>query len=158
MIRTASRSILLYLALVGLPVVGVLGILHLGQRLTAPVSVGGAWIVEIAPGSATDPSCADPPIRSNRPVLTISQSGPRLALILNNGGRTNLTGEIRGVTITAGEPRPPEASAVNTSHPAIIAIHAAVDRLPEPDRLRGLLTVSGCRAAVSFAATRQRGN
>jgi len=40
---TPRRPILLYILLVGLPLVGVLGVLELGKKVTAPLPASGPW-------------------------------------------------------------------------------------------------------------------
>jgi hypothetical protein len=44
--RVRGRSVLLYSAMVGVPLVLLLGVLGMGRDLSAPPSLGGAWRVE----------------------------------------------------------------------------------------------------------------
>jgi hypothetical protein len=150
----------LYLALVGIPILGVLGILRLGENLTPPISVGGAWSVEVSPPIAGDPACGNPLIQSLPPVLTISQSGPHLQLTLNDPERTTLAGEIRGETVTAEavvSGTGNEAHASEDAAPTSLA--ASVDRQADPSRLRGVLITTRCslRTEMPFTAVRQPG-
>jgi len=82
------RSFLIYLGMVGVPVLGLAGILRLGRDLRAPASVGGEWRLEQPfPGAPTGAR-----------TLVISQSGPHLSLTI--GGR-GVRGTLRGDTVTA---------------------------------------------------------
>src|SRR5690606_1110238 len=67
------RPALLYLVLVGLPLLGVLGILRAGSGLAAPPSFGGAWA--LAPASYPD-GCTPPA------ELRVAQSGRRAEVAL----------------------------------------------------------------------------
>jgi hypothetical protein len=153
------RLALLYLSLVGLPILGVLGILRLGEALMPPVSIGGAWNIEVNPRDVDDSACGDLLSAPVPPFLTISQSGPHLRLSLNNHERTTFVGEIHGGTVTADETRSTTVAEANAAEvdPAAAHIEASVDRQAEPSRLRGILTTTHCsqRTEISFSAVRQ---
>jgi len=143
------KAVLLYLALVGIPVLAVLGILQLGRGLTAPIAVAGTWNIEKNSPITNDSSCSALPISSDKPVLTITQSGSHLQLMFNDTDRTTLTGELHEQTIsTANTPSQGQDA---------IGLEARVDRQAEPDSLQGVLTFRECpsRKAVTFTATHQ---
>jgi hypothetical protein len=152
------RSILLYLLLVGMPVLGLLALLHIGQGLTPPISVAGTWTVQTTPQLVDAPSCSDPFGRSGHPRLTITQSGSRLLLMLNDDKESALTGEINGPNINAEVVSRPPAAAVNLSlrdAPEIL-FRASVDRRALVERLVGELSFINrpfC-ARIPFTATR----
>ncbi len=153
------KSIFLYAFLVGVPILGLLGILRLGEGLTPPVSVGGAWSVEVSSQTVVDDSaCGNSLIHSDQPVLSISQSGPRLLLTFNNAEKTTLAGEIHDVTITAGVGPESAPTAAKASDDDVGAIHleASLDRQTEPDRLLGALTLTECHTTAPFTAVRQQ--
>jgi len=94
------RSVLLYLSLVGLPIVGMVGALHLGQEMRAPASVAGAWRVELS-GAAGDPHRRDDAPPPEPPALYITQSGPHIVISACGGKRVAAVGELREMTLTA---------------------------------------------------------
>ena len=87
------RSIALYAALVGLPLVGVSAVLHFGQNLKTSPSFGGSWRLEVNPGRGCDPV-------GERPVtLVIEQSGPALSV---RGWGESLSGRVIGEGFVVG--------------------------------------------------------
>lgn len=153
------RSVFLYLFLVGVPVLAISGVLRVGQRLRSPIFVGGTWSVERSWNTDPDSSCGYSLIKSERTVLTISQSGSRLLLTLNDENRTTFAGEIRDATITATIA--PLASDTSIDAQGIsgasIQLQATVERESGSDRLLGALTLYDCPTSTvtSFSALRQ---
>jgi hypothetical protein len=141
---------LLYILLVGIPALAVAGILQLGQSLSPPASVGGAW--QVRPGS--DPTnaigCAGTFIRAKDSTLTIVQSGPHLQLVFNGAEQTMLQGTIEELHITMASP-------AGSYRSPSMNLEADLDRQAEPDVLQGKFTFSGCTSqpTVSFTAVRQ---
>jgi hypothetical protein len=84
--RGMVRSVVIYLILVGLPVLGTSVVLEKGRDLKAPMSVGGEWNLQVWP----DSSC--PAIPVDTLSLAVQQSGPRLEIEL--GGQARLHGRI----------------------------------------------------------------
>ena len=143
------RLIFLYNFLVGVPIIGILGILRLGENLTPPISIKGTWNVEISPQTMMPQPCDSPLIHSEAPVLTISQSGPHLLLTFNDQESTTLMGEIHGTTLAADN--------ASDDNPATTDIEATVDLQTEPGRLQGVLESPRCSlpTTITFTATRQ---
>lgn len=133
------RSLLLYLALVGLPLAGLFGILRAGSRLEAPPAVGGAWRVE-APASPADS------------VLEVSQSG--VHAVVRHGG-VRMRGEVRGDSLFAAAGHTWHTPPAAVCGPAFgRELRARVDRAAEPDRMEGTVIVPGkpeCPAAMISA-------
>lgn len=144
------KTVLLYLLLVGVPVLLVLGILELGRDLTAPIAVGGVWNIEKSATDPNEPPCGAVPLGSDSPALTIAQSGSHLQIVFNDANRTTLTGELREQTIST-------ASAPSQGADAI-QLEARVDRQTDPHSLQGSLTFAQCpsRPALTFSATHQK--
>lgn len=138
------KPVATYIFLVGLPVLGVLLVLRLGQNLTPPMSVGGVWQIEVA----AQAECAAGWQGLEELTLTISQSGPNLVLTLDTNPRTTLAGVITEAQVVADTTRAPADG-------SILHLEAVLDRQPDPDHLSGSLTVSDCSTALSFMATRQ---
>ena len=94
------KALLQYLVLVGIPVLGVLGILELGQGLTAPRAVSGIW--QITPKASTSLACPTPAEVMKKPTLVVEQSGPRLVFEVGN---LTIHGLIEGRTVQAESER-----------------------------------------------------
>jgi hypothetical protein len=137
--RGHVKTILHYLFLVGLPVLGVWFLLQVGKTLEAPISVGGRWLVTAVdtPSNcpATRPSLAGD-------TLIISQSGLYLNVVRAQDLTTVLTGRIEETHITA-----------QTASPSAITFAGDVDRLADPDVLTGILVIDGC--TLPLTAVRQ---
>lgn len=101
-----SRNVfLLYLALVGLPLLGVLGVLHLGSTITAPASIAGEWQLDGELNANDDTPCAHTLSGFHQASVTISQSGKFLEITLPNVTRDRLRGSLSGDKLLA-EARP----------------------------------------------------
>jgi len=84
--------------MVGVPVLGLLGILEAGRSIPAPLSVGGDWALESDPTA----NCANPPGSLQRQLAwSISQSGAEAVITLHDGYGTTLDAAIDGARITA---------------------------------------------------------
>jgi hypothetical protein len=128
------RSVVLYIILVGIPVLGVSTILRIGRDLRPPVSFSGSWRVEAWPDSAclitSDPDTLQ---------LVVEQSGPLLEIRFSRG--TRMVGRVEGDSFTAaGRNR----------------VRMTVKRVPDlgPNHFAGLVSGAPCIAAKR---TRLRG-
>ena len=145
--------VIAYILLVGLPLLGLVGVLRSGRSLNAPFSVDGAWKIQAADGHASAAPCADfLSLASNSPV-SISQSGTSLVIAL--GGKTT-TGTLAGKTIKAqfaGAENPNATDCKDRS----LTLSATLDPLTEPRTLSGRFSVEGCESCVpvEFHAVRQ---
>jgi len=153
------KPVLLYLVLVGLPIAGVFGIVRLGKKLPAPVSVGGVWKLEFNSREADISPCEGFAVWSQPLMLTISQSGPHLVLTFSDENKTELLGTIKEGRLSAESFYQATAVAGTVSDAkSAIQLQADIDRQLESDYLRGVLTVPGCPAGgrLSFIGSRQR--
>jgi hypothetical protein len=154
----AIRVVLLYLGLVGLPVLGILGLLQVGQTLSAPISLAGTWNAQLNPDSKS--TAADPGLLPQPMVLTITQSGPDVILVFDDNQRTTLVGKIQGATIDAtalGHDGTTADSAADFGN-APRSFRASIDWQAEPRRLVGMLVLDRGRlhAEVPIVAVRKR--
>jgi hypothetical protein len=118
---------------VGLPLLGLLGILDAGRAIQAPPSIGGEWTLEVDPAA----HCASPPGSILRQLaFNISQSGTQALVTLNDGHATTLEATVNGQTITC------------KSFVANIAGNQG------RRTLEGTMSFDGC-APVAFRAVRQ---
>jgi hypothetical protein len=154
------RTILLYLLLVGIPVLGLSGLMRLGRRLNPPISVAGTWSMQTNSRAVGASPCVDPFARTVHLVLTITQSGTHLLLRLNDEEGSIMTGEIYGPNLSAKTLVRPDSPLVDVSsrNPTAILFNAAVDRRTQPDRLVGQLNFSDLPPCgnLAFTATRDR--
>jgi hypothetical protein len=125
-----------YLLLVGLPVMGLLGILEAGRGIPAPLSIGGEWTMEFDPAA----HCANGPADLRQPALNISQSGAQALITVNDGHATTLEATIDGAALTAKSPT--------------AGIAASIAGKPGERTLQGEMDFDGC-APVAFRAVRQ---
>ena len=134
------RVLLLYLGLVGLPVLGILGLLQVGRTLSAPISLAGTWNAQLSPKS--EATAAGPGLLPRPMVLTITQSGSDVILVFDDVQRTTLVGKIQGATIDASAVRQDgtanyAADVGNTPR----SFRASIDWRADPRRLVGVLAV-----------------
>ena len=151
------RAVLLYLVLVGLPVLGILGLLRVGQTLSAPTSLAGSWNAQLNVPGPPGSSAGDPLVHPGPTVLSITQSGPRVFLTFDDIQKTTLIGSVQGLLIYASfiPERATDASGAVTT-----AVHfrGRVDRQTEPDQLLGALIFNRgqMRTEVPLIAIRNR--
>lgn len=154
------KPILLYLILVGLPILGILGLLRAGQNLAAPITLAGTWDAQLHLESPTDSSVCEAPIRPAPVVLSIKQSGQHVFLTFDDLQKTTLKGNVQDLTIYASF-IPERRGLTNRSGPETTAIYfqGRVDRQTEPDRLLGVLTFNcgPVLSKVGVVASRQSG-
>ena len=152
----ANRNfIIAYIFLVGLPLLGLVGVLKTGRNLTAPASVDGTWKVEAAtdPQAASASSCGNYYSAITSQPLSISQSGPNLVIALAGGTRTT-AGTIEGKTLTA-QFRGGDGSRGACADRSL-NLTAALDSQAEPRTLLGTIRVENCAACLlQFHAVRQ---
>ena len=120
--------------LVGLPVLGLLGILEAGRGIAAPLAIGGEWNLQFDPAAAG--GCANGPSSLRQPALNILQSGTEALVIVNDGRATTLQATIAGATVSAR------------------SLNATIAGKPGERTLTGAMNFDGC-APVAFRAVRQ---
>ena len=120
-----------YLVLVGLPMLGLLGILEAGRNISAALAIGGDWNLEFA----ADPQCASGSATLRQPALSISQSGREAQITLNDGHATTLPAILNGNVVSAK------------------LLTATVTGKPESRTIEGRISLAGC-APVAFRAVR----
>jgi hypothetical protein len=145
--------VIAYILLVGLPLVGLAGVLRSGRNLNAPFSVDGAWKIDAGASHPSGAPCADFLSSVSNSPLSISQSGT--SLVVGLSGKTTI-GTLAGKTIKAQF-----AGADNTNPTECrdrgLTLTATLDPLAEPRTLGGRLAVEGCAscAPVEFRAVKQ---
>ncbi len=136
----ATRSLLTYVFLVGLPLAGLVGVLHAGRGLQAPPPVDGTWRTVAAasgPGAALTPLV---PPSANPAQLEVQQSGTYLSLDI---GPLHLSGRLRGDSLVAHTHAPAAARRATGCGHTEMELHASVDVAAEPDLLTVVLSEPG---------------
>jgi hypothetical protein len=131
---------ILYVLFVGIPLLGLLAVLHAGRGLVPPTSVGGRWRVDAGLLPATPSTCA-PGESSGPTILEITQSGPHLGVELREPGGIALRGKVVGHRVTA--------------RAAALDLVAEVDRLSKPETLIGTVDLARCTRQLPFRAVRE---
>ena len=140
-----------YICLVGIPMLGLIGILDAGHDLHAPLAIGGAWDMQADYQSLAAGSCGVLAPSSGQRVLMISQSGKQLSLALDHmlGFGTVETSEANG------QLHLPEFAC--GSGEASVYLHAAIQHSAGQEVMTGFLGLSRCSscAPVPFRAVRR---
>jgi len=144
--------VIAYILLVGLPLVGLAGVLRSGRNLNAPFSVDGAWKIDAGASHPSAAPCTDFLSSVSNSPLSISQSGT--SLVISLGGKTT-TGALAGKTIKA------QFAGFNNANTDCkdrsLTLTATLDPQAEPRTLSGRFSVEGCAscAPVEFRAVKQ---
>ena len=146
-----------YILLVGVPLLGLLGILRAGEHLAAPISVGGTWNLEGDRAPLAGSRCKSALANISQPFFAISQSGSHLTFTLNNPEQTALPGTIRLNTVTVGSDSALADASGDCAHPQAIHLQAALYKQRSQRVLLGTLSLAGCADCPSlpFRAVRQ---
>jgi hypothetical protein len=132
-----NKLLISYFLLVGVPILGVLGLLQLGANLVAPVAVAGEWLPSEAPSSG----CMSGLVWDQPAKMAIAQSGRLLVVSLSDANHSILTGTLDGLAISA-------------EYDSRLWLSAAVDSSADPYQMQVELTVGDCPEPVRWRATR----
>lgn len=152
------RFVLGYVLLVGLPLLGLIGNLRLGQKLNAPIAVDGAW--DVAAISSANGDCTESLAANRNLAFVISQSGRNLVVSSSADPLGSVDGQIEGQVVTTA---PLDLSAgTNTKdrcHDAKLSITASISSA-KPAVMAGELSVDGCAYCrpVRFTAVKRLPN
>jgi hypothetical protein len=157
MSNTNRNFIIAYVLLVGLPVVGLVGVLKSGRALVAPISVDGTWQMRTDPIQLAALPCGKSLARTPGTALAISQSGKNFTLSLNDGPKSTASGTLDGTTLKASI----VPSAAWSEEPGCgsgreISLVATVDPKADPRSLVGTFSANNCPSCgtVDFHAVR----
>jgi hypothetical protein len=157
MSRTSRNFIIAYALLVGLPILGLVGILKSGRVLAAPISVDGVWKLQTDPVRLAALPCGRALASSPETALAISQSGRNFTLTLSDGPKSAASGVLDGTSLKASlVPSAPWSEEAGCGSGREISLVATVDPRANPRSLEGTLSVSRCLscAPVDFRAVR----
>src|SRR3954470_19476198 len=156
MSRTSRNFIIAYILLVGLPLIGLAGVLKTGRGLTAPISIDGTWKLDPVSIHSSGQFCDKATSTLAASSFSISQSGKSLMLTLSTPAKTTAEGSLddKSIKVVLGTA---ESAALGCASGQQLAWTANVDPKSEPRSLSGVLAVNGCESCgrVEFRAVRQ---
>jgi hypothetical protein len=148
--RHLLKTTVIYLCLVGPPFAGLVGIIHVGKRITPPRSIGGEWqLDDVSRQEAAEPCHGI--VFEKQPTVKVSQSGLRAEVLFADKARSKLGVEIDDDRIHGSG----VAGAGSCDQP--VTLEARLDKTgPEP-RIVGTLERRGCSGcpAVHLSAARR---
>jgi hypothetical protein len=156
--HTSRNFVVAYILLVGLPLLGLAGVLRTGRSLSAPISVGGVWKPEANSGNLSSHPCDKTLSFLVNSSWAISQSGKSVVLSFDDPTRTIMSGALEGKALRASavSARDPKSNSGCRDDQRFTMI-ATVDPSTEPRSLTGRVAVDGCEACapLEFHAVRQ---
>jgi len=157
MSNSNRNFIVAYILLVCLPVVGLVGVLKSGHKLTAPISLDGVWQLQADLAQVAALPCGKNLAYAPDTAFAISQSGRNFTLTLVNGPKSAGSGFLDGTALKASVVPPAAWSAeAGCGDGRELSLVATVDPKADPRSLAGRLSVSNCPscASVEFHAVR----
>lgn len=152
------RHLLSYLLFVGIPLVGLLGVLRVGQGIEAPRAVHGTW--EVQPMAPSGRVCTRYLLSDADSTLRISQSGRELTAALDPRAEVSLRGALTGNQLALEGVIPPDATPrhVACTGGDTLRLTARISAAGGTRQLEARLWSSACAdcGAVSFTASRPR--
>ena len=153
-----KRFMVLYLLFVGLPLLVLMDVFKYGRTLSAPISVSGAWKLEIGVQPPSTFPCENLISFIQKDFISISQSGKTLALRLNNSPNLVASGLIEGNLITASFlPSANSPEDLHCGDNASLVLTASLNGKALAEVLTGTLSITGCSSCpdVEVRAFRQ---
>lgn len=149
--------LLIYLALVGVPLLALFAILKTGGGIAANPSVAGDWNVAADFSSLGAAPCGPLLATVHQPAFSITQSGREMTLTLNNSYKTVLAARVSGSRLITNGPT--IRAGAGCPDPQAIRISAEISGEREARSLEGTANVAGCADCkpMTFRATRQAG-
>jgi len=153
------RFVIAYILLVGLPLLGLAGVLRFGQGLSAPISVNGVWKLGADGAPLPVGKCGKRLATLQDTLLTISQSGKELIVSVNNESLAIGSGVMEGTTLKATVPL---LETTTKDEPICgssngITLTATVDPKLEPRSMQGTISLRECDSCsgMKYRAVRQ---
>jgi hypothetical protein len=159
-ISAESRHFLIaYILLVGLPLLGLAGVLKIGQRVSAPISVDGVWKLDLDAKGLVSGPCSKQLASLQASSMTISQSGKNLVLALDAASKNAAAGNLEGSAFNGNIPLDTDAAADAPAcgKNSVLAVVATVDPKTEPRFMTGTIAVTGCSSCtpIKYRAVRE---
>jgi hypothetical protein len=153
------KIILLYVTLVGILLVGLLGILRVGEKLKAPINIAGDWEIYDESAKAIKESCIPLTFQKKEPQFNIEQSGIYLKAIFNDVNHTEMSGRLENNKMVFRRTVKTRIDSVNVcGNELLIELSVKIIQYgDEPDQLSGEWTTPGCNKCghIKFGAVRK---
>jgi hypothetical protein len=153
-----SRKLIIpYLLLVGLPLLGLMGVLGVGRGVTPPPSVGGIWDVQVDHRTGEAQHCAVWSEFTRSSTLEIMQSGRYLTLTLGSQPKISVQATLDGGSLISASSSQSSKLERDCSSDAGLLLIAKMDAAAKPQVISGTVSASGCPAcgSINFLATRR---
>jgi hypothetical protein len=159
MSHSNRNFVIAYILLVGLPLLGLAGILKSGRDLKAPLAIDGTWKIDSLSAHTEGQSCEKAISSLAAQSFAVSQSGKTLTLTLNNAAKTSAAGTLDGRSVTV--PLAAADSSVSGC-PAgqTYALTASIVPDTAPRAMNGTFSANDCSscARIEFHAVREPKN
>lgn len=154
MTHSNRNFVLAYVLLVALPLLGLGGVLHSGRKLSAPMSVGGVWKINVNQDQLNGFPCGRSVLVQNgqNGAFSISQSGKAFALNTASAAFSGPSGTIEGTAIRATLIPSGGEKEGECSEPSL-TLTARIDGKATPRTMQGSLTCPGC-VTIEFQGVR----
>lgn len=153
MMQSNRKFFIAYVLLVGVPILGLVGILKSGRAMAAPISVDGTWTLQADPVSLSSLPCGKLLTASD---LVISQSGGNFTLTLKDTPKSTASGSLTGTILRASLlPASPDDIDCGRGHQLVLL--ATVDPKATPKSLTGTISLTDCPTCkpIEFHAVRR---
>jgi len=147
--RSNRNFFLAYIVLVGVPLLGLAGVLRTGRNLTAPVSIDGNWRLQTTSQNLSG-ACLKSVFQLSGSEMTISQSGRGLVLGFNSGPKLSGSAVLNGTAVNGSISQADDNA-------CSLDLLASVDSKSEARVLSGSMSVTGCPScgSVTWQAVRE---
>lgn len=158
MSHSNRNFVIAYAILVILPLFALAGILRAGQTVKAPISVDGAWNLQIDSAQLASLPCGKTLAATPDKAIVISQSGKGFVLAFANGPKAAASGTLEGTTLRAS--LIPSADWLRETGCVAgqqLSLTATVDLNTRPRSIAGKLSADNCESCtpVALAAFQQ---
>ncbi len=153
------RLIILYILLVGAMLAGLLEILHVGEKMKAPIDVSGNWTIEKQTQSKIQSNCMNIIFSKHNAGFNIEQSGKFLELTFSDASNTKLEGELENDSLKfIGTV--PSGSGISKSCGNKLQVELKlklIKKASSPEEFIGVWTTPNCNICrnVIFSAVKQ---
>jgi hypothetical protein len=158
MSRASRNFIIAYILLVGLPLLGLVGILKAGRQVSAPISVTGEWKLDVQAIDPLSTRCGRLLASFQNASITISQSGKALVVSSNISATTTGQGVIEEGTVRGVIPLGDvAASDQGCGNSTAVTFVANLELHAQPRQITGSIALDNCPSCkpVTFRAVRQ---
>jgi hypothetical protein len=153
MVQSNRNFIIAYILLVGLPVLGLVGVLKTGRRIAGPISLDGTWTLQADSSRLASLPCGKSLTSSD---FSISQSGETFTLSITTGPKSTASGVLVGTTLKASL-FPSLSDDPDCGRGRELNLLATVDPNATPRSLTGTISLNDCPTCkpVEFRAFRR---